>query len=64
MKDRFIATYRQCVQIGPDDYKMVATSKIFMKENNFIDVFDWLESLGVKDVGITSAEFSDLDKGE
>ena len=61
MQDRFIATYREAVQIGPDDFKMVATSKEFIKENNFIDVFTWLESLGVKNPTITSLEFSDLD---
>jgi len=56
----FIATYKQCVQIGPDDFKMQSTSKKFTYDNTFSDVILWLQSIGVKKPVITMVEFSDL----
>lgn len=48
-KMKIAATLNECVQIGPNDHRMEATTKIFDSANSFDDVFDWMAVNGLKE---------------
>lgn len=62
MSERFIATYKAAVQISYDDYRLVATSKVFSIDDSFTKIIEWLKVLGVKTPKITDVDFSYLDE--
>lgn len=57
MSERFIATYKAAVQISYDDYRLVATSKVFSIDDLFTKIVEWLKVLGVKNPKITDVDF-------
>lgn len=39
---------RNCVQVGPEDWEMKTTTRIFAGGNTIDDILRWVESLGIK----------------
>ena len=61
MSKEHIITYGEAVQVGPDDYRFIRTSKIITEETNVYDILEWLKGLGVKEPDLTMVDFSALD---
>ena len=53
-----VITYGETVQVGPEDYRFIRTSKVIAEETNVFDILTWLESLGVKNPDLTMVDFS------
>lgn len=60
MKDKFVATCREAVQIGPDDYRMESVSKVFDVGQPMSDVIEWAQAQGIKGASVNSVTFSEL----
>ena len=60
MSERFIATYKAAVQISYDDYRLVATSKVFFRLMILYQQIE-LKVLGVKPQKLRM-DFSYLDE--
>ena len=57
---KFAATYSEPVQIGENEFLQVRTTKVFCYSESINSIMSWLESLGVKEPGITSVAISDV----
>lgn len=55
---RFVATFARAVQIGPDDWKMDRSSRIFSINCTMRDVLKWLKTLGVTNPNCNDVTFS------
>ena len=60
MKDKFVATCREAVQIGPDECRMESVSKVFNMNQSMSEVISWAESQGIKGASVNSVTFSEL----
>lgn len=58
MNDTFTAIYSEPVQIGPDEWKQVRSTKEFSYNSTMNEVMDWLKCLGVKEPDINSVYFA------
>lgn len=58
---KFAATYSECVQIGTDEFKQVKKTKVFLYGESFVNVMEWLESIGVKNPTLNSVDISEVD---
>jgi hypothetical protein len=57
---KFAATYSEAVQIGEYEYKQLRTTKVFSYSDSFLNVIDWLKSIGVKNPSINSVDISEV----
>ena len=57
---KFAATYSECVQIGEYEYKQLRTTKVFSYGDSFLNVIDWLKSIGVKNPSVSSVDISEV----
>ena len=42
------AIVNKCVQVGPEDWKMKPTTRIFDTSRPISDVLEWVEAMGIK----------------
>lgn len=62
---KIIATYKDCVQVGPNDFATKSVSKVFTGESTINDILEWGRKITRYDgFQFTSLEFSELDELE
>lgn len=62
---KIIATYKDCVQVGPDDFITKRVSRVFGEESTIKDMLEWGRKItGYSGFEFTSFEFSHLDEVE
>lgn len=59
--NRFVATCREAVKIGSEDWRMESVSKVFHINQPLSDVLEWAERMGVTGASVNSIVFSELD---
>lgn len=52
-------TIEECVQIGPDDFRMKRYSRTFSTNRPLKDMISWAENMGIKGATINSLTFHD-----
>ena len=56
---KIVATLNEAVQIGPDTFRMEATSRVFDECRTIRDIIEWAKACGLKDVRISQIQLSD-----
>jgi hypothetical protein len=60
-KNKFCAIIKKAAQIGPEDWEMQRTVRVFDIGTDIIAILLWCSSLGIKDPTINSFKIAEVD---